>query len=136
MQTRDLILIGGIIHLGILGAGLVMTRVLQWKTELKKLNPLSEHIIWTHGMYVWLTILAFGLVSVFQVEALATSRLGSFICAFISIFWGIRVAIQFFYFDAKPYLTSFPLKLGFHGLTVCFIYMTLAYGWVAGQGML
>lgn len=136
MLAKDLILFGGMIHLGILSAGLVMTRVLNWKVELKKLTPLSEHIIWTHGAYVWLTILAFGLVSVLQADALVSTVLGSYVSAFISLFWGIRVVIQFFYFDAKPHLTSFLLKVGFHGLSICFIYMTLAYGWVAVRGLL
>jgi hypothetical protein len=50
------------------------------------------------------------------------------LCAFISIFWGIRLVIQCFVFDAKPYLKTFFLKAGYHGLTAVFAWHTLVYG--------
>jgi len=114
-----------------------MTKVLNWKTELTKLNDLSRHIIWTHGGYVWLTILAFGLVSVFFPEHLVSNHpLGIAISGFIAIFWGIRLFIQFFGFDAKPHLSNYWLKLGFHGLTLAFAYFTLVYGGAVWNGWL
>lgn len=123
------IFLGGLGHLGILSAGLVMTKVLNWETELKKINKLSAHVIWTHGAFIWFTILALGLVSVFFPQELTNGNpLGQSFNGFITLFWGTRLIIQFFYFDASPYLTSPLLKLGFHGLTVAFIYFTFIYG--------
>lgn len=138
MNTKILeigILFGGIIHLAILSAGLVMIKVLNWNKDLKKLDALTEHIIWTHASYVWLIILGFGVVSIAFPTALINSQpLGISISIFISLFWGIRLFIQFFYFDARPYLGDLKLKLGFHGLTICFAYLTVIYGIVAYFG--
>jgi len=137
LNLETAVFLGGITHLGILSAGAVMTKVLNWKTELTKLNDLSRHIIWTHGGYVWLTILTFGLVSVFFPEHLVSNHpLGIAISGFIAIFWGIRLFIQFFGFDAKPHLSNYWLKLGFHGLTLAFAYFTLVYGGAVWNGWL
>ena len=137
MDLEKAVIIGGLAHLGILSAGLVMTKVLNWQKELKNLDQLSQHIIWTHAAYVWLVILAFGLVSVLYPSSLVNQDpLGIATCGFISLFWGIRLIIQFFYFDAKPYLTDAKLKLGFHSLTVCFTYFTVVYGWVFVNGVI
>ena len=43
----------------------------------------------------------------------------------------MRLVIQFFLFDAKPYLRNWVLKLGYHGLTLVFTWQTVVYGWVA-----
>ena len=129
LNLETAVFLGGVTHLGILSAGAVMTKVLNWKTELTQLTDISRHIIWTHGGYVWLTILAFGLVSVcFPGDLISNNPLGLAISGFIAIFWGIRLFIQFFCFDAKPHLTSIWLKLGFHGLTITFAYFTVVYG--------
>ena len=136
MTLNNAIIIAGLIHLTILTAGLAMTRVLNWNSELKKIDALSQHIIWTHGAYVWFTILAFGLASIFLPgELTGHGPLGTGLSLFIALFWGVRLLIQFFYFDAKPYLTDFKLKLGYHGLTVCFAYFTAVYGWAAYTGV-
>jgi hypothetical protein len=131
-SPKTLILVGGVLHLGILIASGLAPNVLQWRTELAKLTPLSRHVIWVHGAFITLTIIAFGLVSLFQSGALtAGTPLARCICGFIAAFWLIRLGIQFFLFDARPYLTRLYLKLGYHGLTVCFTYFVCVYGWAA-----
>ncbi len=133
MQTLDLLIfVGGVIHLGILIASGLLPKVLDWRSELAKLSALSRHVIWVHGAYVTLTIIAFGLASLLLTgELTGGSPLARALCGFIAVFWGIRLVIQFGLFDARPYLTKPYLKLGYHGLTVCFAYFTGVYGWAA-----
>src|SRR5204863_4398774 len=40
------------------------------------------------------------------------------VCGFIALFWGTRLFVQFFLFDARPFTTTPILKLGYHGLTI------------------
>lgn len=128
MYFKEALILAGIIQFGILFAGLTMTKVLNWKTELKKLDALSEHVILTHGAYVWFTILAFAIVSTFfAAELAADTLLALLINIFIAGFWGVRFLIQMFIFDARPYLTSPILTIGYHGLTVSFLYLTVVY---------
>ena len=125
---QPLLLIAGVLHLCITSAGVVMTIVLDWRRNLSVLNGLTRHVIWTHGAFVLMTIIGFGLISLFASGALASgSTIARAVCAFIALFWAVRLFIQFFLFDARPFLTNRFLALGYHGLTVVFSYFVLVY---------
>ena len=125
---KILLIIAGLLHLAITSAGLAMTLVLDWRKNLAPLCALTRHIIWTHGVFVLLTIIAFGVVSLAFPSALASGEpLARAVCGFIAAFWAIRLFIGLFLFDATPHLTSTPLKLGYHGLTVVFSFFVLCY---------
>src|SRR4051812_28662988 len=107
MNLALLVLIGGVLHFGILVASALVPRVLDWKAELGKLAPLSRQLVWVHGAFIVLVILGFGVLSVtIPHELAAGSVLARGVCLFIATFWAIRLAVQFFVFDAKPYLKS------------------------------
>ena len=128
----NLLLLGGVCHFGILTASALVPRVLDWKAELRALSPMSRHLVWTHGAFIVLTIVAFGVISVTGAADLASgSKLARLVCAFIAAFWLARLGIQLFLFDARPFLTRTFLKLGYHGLTVVFTYLGLVYAWAA-----
>ena len=128
MET--LILIGGILHLATLLGSAQVPKEMNFKEELPKLSSLMKHWVLTAGGYIVLNILAFGIVSILLPGELASGTvLARAICGFIAVFWGIRLVIQLFLFDAKPYLRNWFLKLGFHGLTIVFLYQTVVYGW-------
>ena len=127
-----LLLLAGVCHFGILVASALVPRVLDWKGELTRLSPLSRHLVWTHGAFIVLTIVAFGVISVTNARELADgSKLSRCVAGFIAAFWLARLGIQLFLFDAKPFLTSRFLKLGYHGLTAVFAYLGVVYAWAA-----
>jgi hypothetical protein len=127
-----LIVIGGVLHFGTLIGSAQVPRELRFREELPKLPPLLRHWILVAGAYVVLCILGFGLVSICLPGHLASGQpLSRAICGFIAIFWFMRLLIQFFLFDARPYLRNWFLRLGYHGLTVVFTYHTLVYGTAA-----
>jgi hypothetical protein len=132
-HTLELLLIlAGVAHLCITSAGVVMTFVLDWRKNLTTLDALTRHIIWVHGLFVLLTIIAFGVVSIAFRGPLASGEpLARAACAFIAIFWAVRLLIAFFLFDATPFLRTIPLRVGYHGLTIVFVYFTLVYGLAA-----
>lgn len=127
-----MLFVAGLLHLAITSAGFTSVFVLDWRRSLLPLCAMTRHIIWTHAVFVLMTIIAFGIVSVTMPASLAAGApLARAICGFIAIFWAIRLFIQFFLFDARPHLTNVALKLGFHGLTVVFSYFVLCYGLAA-----
>ena len=100
--------------------------------ELPKLNRLLRHWVLVAGGYVVLNLVAFGLLCLAFAEELASgSPLACGICAFISVFWGIRLVIQIFLFDAREYLRTRFLKVGYHSLTCVFAWHTLVHGFAA-----
>ena len=133
MKNLELwITIGGVLHLGILIASALTPGVLEWKRELEALRPLSRQLIWVHGVFIVLTIIGFGVISLVAPAELASgTRLARAFCGFVALFWLARLGVQFFVFDAGPMLTKTYLKLGYHGLTVVFMTLVAIYGYAA-----
>lgn len=128
MDFDLLIFVGGVLHFGILLASAMVPKALDWKASLRKLDSLSQQLVWVHGAFIVLVIIGFGLISVTLSKELATGTpLARGVCLFIALFWGARLFVQFFVFDAKPYLTTALWKLGYHGLTVVFTYHAIVY---------
>ena len=132
MHPARLLFIGGVLHFGILFASALVPRVLDWRSALRKLDPLSRQLVWVHGLFIVLVIIAFGVLSVgFPHELADGSRLARAICAFIALFWTCRLVVQFAVFDARPYLKSVLLAIGYRGLTAVFCYLAIVYAWAA-----
>jgi hypothetical protein len=132
MNLALLILIGGVLHFGILIASACVPQVLDWRKELAKLDPLSRQLVWVHGAFIVLVIVGFGVLSVALPAELANGTLvARGVCGFIALFWIARLGVQFFVFDAKAYLGNWLLRLGYNGLTVVFMYHAVVYGLAA-----
>jgi len=132
MNLELLIFIGGILHFGILLASAMVPKVLDWKASLDKLDGLSRQLVWVHGAFIVLVIIGFGLLSVLFAGDLVTGTpLARGVCLFIALFWAARLIVQFFVFDAKPYLKTALLRAGYHGLTLVFMYHAIVYSLAA-----
>ena len=132
MSLELFVFIGGFLHFGILLASAMVPKVLDWKASLDKLDGLSRQLVWVHGAFIVIVILGFGLLSVLFADDLVTgSPLARGVCLFIALFWAARLIVQFFVFDAKPYLMTAFLKAGYHGLTVVFVYHAIVYSLAA-----
>jgi hypothetical protein len=128
MELHWFILVAGVLHFGILCASALVPKVLDWKASLQKLDALSRQLVWVHGVFIVLVIIGFGLLSIlFARELSARTPLARGVCFFIGFFWAARLAVQFFVFDAKPYLSTPFLKMGYCGLTAVFAYQTVVY---------
>ena len=135
MITNEyLILFGGVLHFLTLIASAMVPKTLDWKGELAKLMPFLRTLFWVYGAFIVLTIIAFGVLSVLHFRELGSDNptlLARSVCAFIAIFWGVRLVVALFIFDAREFLTTWYFKVGYHLLTVTFIYQTAAYGYCA-----
>jgi hypothetical protein len=124
--------LGGVLHLGILIASALVPGALEWKKELQQLRPLSRQLIWVHGVFIVLTIVGMGVISLIApVELASGTLLARAVCGFVAIFWLARLGVQFFVFDATPFLTQPHLKIGYHALTVVFFVLVVIYGYAA-----
>ena len=129
---ETLIFISGILHLGTLIGSAQVPKELKFNQELPKVAPLMRHWILVAGAYVVLNLIAFGVISLTLSKELASgSPLARAFCGYVAIFWSFRLVVQFFVFDAKPYLRNWFLTLGYHGLTLVFTCHTLVYGCAA-----
>ena len=81
-------------------ANFFLPRILQYRENLAKVSPIIREIFTIHALYIVLVLVGFGLICLlFPQELCGASPLGKFFCGFLAIFWGLRVPIQFFYYD-------------------------------------
>ena len=127
----QLIFAAGVAQLGVLVASALVPFRLNWREQLRCLSPLHRQMYWVYGGYVVLAIVAFGLLSVLNARELASgSGLARGLCAYIAVFWGVRVVLQGV-FDVTEHLTAWWLKAGYFVLTVLFASLTVVYAWAA-----
>ena len=129
---KTLLLIGGLLHFVILIASALTPRVLDWRANLAALHPFLRRLFWVYGCFIVLVIISFGGLTLLNADELASGApLSRSVCAIIAIFWLARLAVQFFVFDARPFLTTTFLRLGYHGLTLLFAALVFIYGCAA-----
>lgn len=120
-----LIFVAGIGQLGVLIASAIVPFRLNWRDELRGLSRLHRQMYWTYGGYVVLSIVAFAVLSIVNANQLADgSGLARGFCAYVSVFWGVRVGLQLV-FDVRDHLTAWWLKAG---LSLMFLALTVVYG--------
>jgi hypothetical protein len=133
MQTMlgSLLFVAGIAQLAVLIASALVPFRLNWRVELQCLSGLHRQMYWVYGGYIVLSIAAFAALSIFNSRELASgSALARGFCAYVAVFWGIRVALQAV-FDVKDHLTTWWLKAGYSVLTLLFAALTIVYSWAA-----
>lgn len=127
----QLFIAGGVGHLFVLIASALVPFRLDWRGVLAPLPRLHRQMYVVYGGYVVLSIVAFALISLLNAGELAAgSGLARGFCAYVAVFWDVRVVLQGV-FDVKPHLTAWWLRVGYHGLTVLFLGFTVLYGWAA-----
>jgi len=123
-----LIFLAGIGQLSVLVASALVPFRLDWQSSLKGLPRLHRQLFWVYGGYTVFSIVSLGLICLVCADELASgSRLARVVCAYGSLFWGIRLSLQPF-LDAGPFKTTWWLKVGYHVLTVLFASFTVILG--------
>ena len=129
---KTLLLIGGLLHFVILIASALTPRLLDWRGNFAALHPFLRRLFWVYGSFIVLVIVSFAVLTLVNTEELVSDApLSRWVCAIIAIFWLARLAVQFFVFDARPFLTTTFLRVGYHGLSLIFIALVFIYGCVA-----
>lgn len=129
---HHVLLLAGVIQFAILVASALVPKVLDWKSALAPLPPFLRTLFWVYGVFIVLTIVSFGALTLLHADAMARGEpVARSVAAVIAIFWGARLAVQFFVFDARPILTKPWMRLGYHALTVAFVFLTTTFAWTA-----
>jgi hypothetical protein len=126
---KTLLLLAASLQLLILIASATTPRALDWKQNLAPLHPFLRRLFWVYGAFIVLIIISFAALTFRHADAMAAGEpVARSLAAFIAIFWGARLFVQFFIFDARPFLTNWFYKTGYHGLTVVFSALLIIYG--------
>ena len=126
-----LVFLAGLTQLLIALSSLALPRILGWREQTQRLEPLTRHVFWTYAAYILGTNLSFAAVSMLAPHLLTDGTpLARLVSGFITVYWGARVLIQIFsYRQAKPegafYAFADVVFL------LAFIFCTTVYGAVA-----
>jgi len=122
----------GALHFAVLVASALTPRALDWRGNLARLHPFLRSLFWVYGSFIVLVIISFGTVTLMFTPRLAAGD--PFARAFasvVAVFWLARLAVQLFVFDARPFLTNWFYKTGYHALTLVFILFVAVFGYAA-----
>src|SRR5687767_6925856 len=90
-----LLQIAGGVQISILVASALVPFRLDWRHSLDGLPKLHQQLYWVYGGYVVLGILSLGLISLVNPTELASGTLlARSVCAYIAVFWGVRLSLQ------------------------------------------
>ena len=135
INQTQLLQIAGLLHLGLLCAGMTMIRRVSLRSHLTTLPPFIRQLFWVYFTFIAFSLVSFGIITFAFAGALAAGgRLARAWCVFLAAFWTIRLIAATFVFDVRPYLTNTLLKIGYHATNIVFVYLPIVYGWTAWKG--
>ena len=138
MKTNTLILLlqlGGVMHLGLLCAGLMMPGVVHLRAHLAVLPAFIRRLFWVYYSFIGLCLVSFGCLTLTLAGTLAEgSALARALFAFFAAFWTLRLIAATFVFDMRPYLTNVYRRIGYHVINIVFIYLPVVYVLAALKG--
>jgi alginate O-acetyltransferase complex protein AlgI len=127
-NTKDIfslaLWLAGIGHLCVLIASFQVPSRLHWSEDLKKLTSFNRKLMWVHGAFAVLTIIAFGTLTMgLHGEMLRGDRAALGVALFIGVYWALRIAVDFFYYDHKDWPIGRGFIAGHILLTLLFAYL-------------
>jgi hypothetical protein len=129
-----LLQVAAVLHLGLMCAGLLMPRVVGMCAHLERLPPFIRHLFWVYYSFIGLSLLGFSLITFAFADTLAAGGgLARALCAFLAVFWTVRLLAATFVFDMRPYLTTGARRLGYHALNIVFGFLPIVYALAAAQ---
>lgn len=127
-----LLQLAGVMHAGLLCAGALMPRAVQLRQNLAGLPPFIRRLFWVYYAFIGLCLVSFGLITFLFAGPLAEGTgLARAVCAFLAMFWSIRLFAAAFVFDVRPYLTNGLWRLGYHATNIVFAFLPMVYAWAA-----
>lgn len=91
----------GLLHLLIAASNFVAARMLDYRGNLARVSPIVREIFWVQNLYIEIVLAAFAALCFGAAEDLAgRSALGVAFSLFLAFFWGLRLLLQVFFYDA------------------------------------
>jgi len=132
METPELVVRGaGVAHFAVVAASLYVPSALGWREDAAKLKPINRQIFYTYAGYILTINLLFGLVATFGATWLVDrTPLAACVTGFIAAYWGVRVTLQFVYYDRKSTPKGLKFTLGEISFVALFAAFTVSFGYI------
>ena len=124
---------------GVLMAGLVVVNLFvpgrfQWREELSRVSLLNRQIFEVHAIFLVLILAMFSVLLLSSSEALLEpTRLSRLVLGGLTIFWGLRLLAQFFYYSPATWRGNRLRTMVHYGFSAAWIYVTAVFAAAFGR---
>jgi hypothetical protein len=106
----------------------LIPRLLNWRKETALLSPLTRFVFWTYAGYIlgtnlWFAALAIGWPS----QLLNGTPLAAMVTGFISVYWLVRLVVQFAWFHRALADERILFKVAEVGFVLGFAFVTIVF---------
>ena len=128
------------LHLKIIGwilVALALVHVIfpsyfNWKKELASLSLINRELMYIHSFFIAFVVLLMGVLCITSYSELTGTLLGKRICLGLGVFWGVRLAFQFFGYSSenwrgKPFETTVHIAFSLLWTYISFIFFSIYY---------
>lgn len=137
------LMIGGWSLVALSVASFWIPKALGWREKLAGLTPLMRELWWTYSIYVWSSHVFFAVMALgFGDWLMSGSGAAMAMCAFMLLWWAVRLCLQFFGFDLREIEGNIINRVAKHLLTLLFMGLVVLYagllcwnaGWLGAGG--
>src|SRR5436189_2208607 len=87
-----LLQVAGVLHLGLMCAGLLMPQVVGMRTHLATVPPFIRQLFWVYYSFIALCLVGFCIITIAFADTLAAGgNLARALCAFLALFWTVAL---------------------------------------------
>ena len=125
---ESLIKVAGILMIALALLHAVFPRYFKWKEELRSITLLTRQIHYIHTLFIALTVLLIGILSVSSASELLHTDLGRKVSLGIFIFWLCRLFVQFFGYSASHWKGK-SMETAIHiAFSLLWVFLTTVFG--------
>jgi hypothetical protein len=137
-MTSDLLLVHlravGVFMAALAVFNLFVPRYLGWRDELRRLSLVNRQIFEVHAIFLVLILAMFAVLLLSSAEALLQpSRLSRLLLGGLTIFWGLRLMVQWFYYSPATWRGNRLRTIAHYAFTAAWIYVTSVLGAAFGH---
>jgi hypothetical protein len=129
MSTVSVVRLAGFAQLALAVASLAIPFALRWREETALLRPLLRRLFWVYAGYLLGLHVAFGTLSALAPQWLLDgSPLARAVTGFLTLYWGVRLALQFVCFQTSDAPRGLRFRAAEAALVSLFVFLTAGYG--------
>ena len=119
----------GVIMALLVVVNLFVPRRLRWREELARVSLVNRQIFQVHTIFIVLILAMFAVLLLTAADALLEpTRLSRLVLGGLTIFWGLRMLTQWFYYSPAVWRGD-RFNTAMHGLfSVAWVYVTAVLG--------
>ena len=131
-MTSDLLLVNlrviGVFMAALVVVNLFVPRHLGWREELGRVSLVNRQIFEVHAIFLVLILAMFAVLLLSSSDALLEpTRLSRLVLGGLTIFWGLRMLAQWFYYSPTTWRGNRFRTAMHYGFSAAWIYVTTVF---------